>query len=351
MKEEDLIKKLERIKLPAIEVPGHRSRLKMALLKADRFKERTKEPDTLTTRQVLNGGFAAMIRSLFSHQPVWKSALTALVLVVIIGLAVALPLTLLGEKPVSAEQITADAILASSQVTTVKMEIAMTGTMEIVGGPQAGTSTIASKASSINDSINKRQLTIMDTTIDSPVIGQQQQTSQMYMVEGWMYIKMVLPGGGGQWSKMKMPEILSANESELAKQAEFLKTAQKVTLLGSEKVDGVDCYILQIDPDMQKLIDWLSSQNSALDLSTLNSQSYKAYTFKQWISQDNFLPMKVTQDMIIEILPGANGSTGNDFEKETCTIHAEGKFYDHNKPVTIELPPEAQNALELPLKQ
>jgi hypothetical protein len=351
MKEEELIKKLERVKLPAIEVPGHRSRLKMALLKADRFKERTKDPDTLTTRKVLNGGFAAMIRNLFSHQPVWKSALTALVLVVIIGLAVALPLTLLGEKPVSAEQITADAILASSQVSTVKMEISMTGTVEIVGGSQAGTSTMASKASSISDYINKRQMTTMDIAIDMPGKGQQQQTSRMYMVEGWMYIKVVLPGGGEQWSKMKMPDILSANQSELAKQADFLKTAQKVTLLGSEKVDGVDCYILQIDPDMQKIKDWLSSQNSGLDLSTMNSQSYKSYTFKQWISQDDFLPIKVIQDMTVEILPGANGSTGSDFEKESYSIHAEGKFYDHNKPVTIELPPEAQNARELPLKQ
>ena len=41
MKHEDLIKKLENLKTPEIELPGHRQALKMALLSSGRFKERT----------------------------------------------------------------------------------------------------------------------------------------------------------------------------------------------------------------------------------------------------------------------------------------------------------------------
>ena len=40
MKHEDLIKKLENLKPPEIELPGHRQALKMALLSSGRFRER-----------------------------------------------------------------------------------------------------------------------------------------------------------------------------------------------------------------------------------------------------------------------------------------------------------------------
>jgi hypothetical protein len=41
MKYEDLIKKLENLKTPQIELPGHKQALKMALLNSGRFRERT----------------------------------------------------------------------------------------------------------------------------------------------------------------------------------------------------------------------------------------------------------------------------------------------------------------------
>jgi hypothetical protein len=41
MKHEDLIRKLENLETPEIELPGHKQALKMALLNSERFKERT----------------------------------------------------------------------------------------------------------------------------------------------------------------------------------------------------------------------------------------------------------------------------------------------------------------------
>ena len=41
MKYEDFIKKLENLRTPDIELPGHRQALKMFLLNSGRFKERT----------------------------------------------------------------------------------------------------------------------------------------------------------------------------------------------------------------------------------------------------------------------------------------------------------------------
>jgi len=41
MKYEDFIKKLENLKTPDIELPGHKQALKMLLLNSGRFKEKT----------------------------------------------------------------------------------------------------------------------------------------------------------------------------------------------------------------------------------------------------------------------------------------------------------------------
>ena len=354
MKEDELTKKLETIELPAVEIPSHRSRLKMALLNAGHLRDQTTVSETLPTQNVLKRGVAAVMRSLFSHQPIWKKALVTLIAVVVIGLAVALPLILLRESPVSAEQITANAILEASKVSTFKAEGTMNGTMEIVGGSHAGISTSSAQSLSILDRTNKKQLSTIDMTIEIPTIGKQQLTSQTYIIDEWMYMKMSLPGSIERWTKMEMPAPFWASDNELSMQTDLLKTAQKVSLIGTEKVDGIDCYVLQIDTDIQVVKDWLSSQKGlfpGLDLSTLNSQCYKSYTAKQWIAKDSFLPMKMTSDVVIEILPGNSGSNYDDFEKEIQEIHVEMKLYDHNKPVTIELPPEAQNAQELKINQ
>jgi hypothetical protein len=354
MNEEELIKKLETVELPAVEVPSHRSRLKMALLNADHLKVQTRVSEMSPTQNILKGGVVAMIRGLFSHQPVWKSALAIFIVVVVIGLAVVLPLNLLKESAVSAEQITANSILEASKVSTFKAQTTMTGTMEIIGGSHAGIATSSAHGSSIVDKTNKKQVSTIDMTIEIPMIGKQQITNQTYMVEGWMYMKMSLSGGGERWTKMKMPDLFWMSGDELSKQTELLKTAQKVSLVGTEKMDGIDCYILQIDADMEMVKDWLLSQKgllSGLDLSTLNSQCYKSFTSKQWIAKDSFLPMKTVQDTVIEILPGNSGSTDDDFEKEIYETHAEMKLFDHNKPMTIELPPEAQSAQELQVNQ
>jgi hypothetical protein len=348
MKDEELIQKLEKVKLPVVEVPSHRNRLKQALLDAGRLKKRSEDSQRLPARNQLKGGINNVINRIFTHQPVWKSALAGLIVVVIIGLAVALPLTLLGEKTVSAEQITANTILAASKVSSVKAELTMSGTLEISGGPQAGTYATSGTASSAVDYTNNKQFINIDMTVDMPVIGKQQQTNEMYLVDGWMYMKLNLPNGGAVWNKMKIPGM----GSEFTRQTDLLKTAQKVTLVGSEKADGIDCYVLQIDTDVQKVKDWLaqSGMTSGLDLNALNSQTYNSMVFKQWIAKDSFLPIKTTEDVVTEILPGAGTTGSNVFDKETTSIHAEGKFTDHNKPVSIELPPEAQNAKEFPVK-
>jgi hypothetical protein len=100
MKEEELIKKLERVKLPRIEIESHRQRLRMAVLNADHLLNEEPRVTTLAlTKSRLGRGMDTIRRGLVSRQPVWKTSLVYILTIALIaGLAVALPL-LIGQSP------------------------------------------------------------------------------------------------------------------------------------------------------------------------------------------------------------------------------------------------------------
>jgi hypothetical protein len=85
MKREDLIKKLEDTESPQAELPSYQQRLKTALLQADYLHRRQREVTILKVAK------DAIMRSLISRQPVWKTATIAvLVVALILGLSFAI---------------------------------------------------------------------------------------------------------------------------------------------------------------------------------------------------------------------------------------------------------------------
>ena len=113
MREEELIKKLERVELPQIELQSHRRRLRMALLNTDYLQRRRQVAILGLAKSKVIGGIDTMIRGLVSRQPLWKTALASgLAMALIIGLIMTLP-GLTGQSP---EALAADIAENSPQV-------------------------------------------------------------------------------------------------------------------------------------------------------------------------------------------------------------------------------------------
>ena len=92
MKKEELIKKLEQVELPQVELESHRSRLKMALLDSDTFNKRQESTFMEAVRSRGNNVLEAISRGITTPRPVWKTALaSAFVLVLIAGAFFASP--------------------------------------------------------------------------------------------------------------------------------------------------------------------------------------------------------------------------------------------------------------------
>jgi hypothetical protein len=241
------------------------------------------------------------------------------------------------------EQLVADVLVANADIDTVKFNVNTTTAMEMVGGAQPGEASMVGDGSGAIDSTNREMQMIMNMNIDVPGEGTQTMPMESYLVDGWMHIKVSTQETGAQWMKMKLPEDMWDSQSQLDQQIELLQTADEVNLLGSENVNGIDCYVVEVAPSMEAINQLLSEfqmpdmegiDNMEINLANL----IKAMSFKQWIAEDGYLIMKSATHVQMEIYPGDVGATAEEFQKIAVNQDTEMTFYDYNEPVSIELP-------------
>jgi hypothetical protein len=202
---------------------------------------------------------------------------------------------------------------------------------------------------------------------------------EMYLINNTVYVKNDLgipfiPA----WIKMEQPVVNETyNESYLPSQDQLelqmeLLNCSNVTLLDDEVVNDTDCYVLKLELNFKKLLEYLMSQTTMDELGIPgfenqdimnNSQETEMgnvtdemgnvtdeiedaidmmnMSVTEWIAKNTYLVMKteVTLDMT---------TTSPDTEEETTiAIDFNMRLYDYNVPVTIELPAEAEAAMDI----
>jgi hypothetical protein len=73
---------------------------------------------------------------------------------------------------------------------------------------------------------------------------------------------------------------------------------------------------------------------------------FEGFSVKQWIARDTYLLCKAEIEMVLEMTPEAMGFPDEEGSL-TMEIVISLLAYDYNQPVSIELPPEAENAIEV----
>ena len=275
--------------------------------------------------------------------------------ILVLSLALILSFTLVGcaEGELAQEEI--DRIIASvttTQFDTVKLDMDMSMTMEVVGGSEPGGMTMVADGIGAMDNANEEMQMTMNMTMDIPELGKQDMATEVYLVGEWMYTKIDVPEIGEQWIKMPATEGMWQQQSQIEQQIEFLKTAVEIKSLLDETVGGTDCYVFEVVPSVEALGELLSQQASGMggmDFGQLNlADLLKEMSVKEWIAKDSYRVMKTEVDMVMEMRPADVGATEADFEKMTMDINMGMSFYDYNQPVSITLPPEALDAPEMP---
>jgi hypothetical protein len=263
-----------------------------------------------------------------------------------------------GEDLPSSQEILSGVNEAMDDTRTYQFDMDMT--MEM-GGEAEGESFDADvevDSSSTLDIENSQMK--MDMTMYMAIPGEEDvdMAIEMYFIENMIYMMMDVPGMGATatWMKSEAPtgtwDEVTAEWGGLNSYLDLLELAE-VEVTGSETVGGIDCYVVEITPDMEQLWQIFMQQSELtwgmpeIDEEFLD-EVFRSYSVKQWIAKDTYLLAKAEIDIEMEFTPEALGFPDEEGEltmNATLTI----LVYDYNQPVSIELPPEAEDAVEMPM--
>ena len=269
------------------------------------------------------------------------------ILTVSLALVMVLSLAACAKEP-SAQEIVNGVIESLDDIRTYQFDMDMT--LDIAGEAEGevfeGTMVIDSSGAS---DFENRQMR-MDVTINVAVPGEDEieMAMAMYLIGDMMYTMMEIPEMGPMWIKSEMPEGYWEEMSQVEPQIELLEAAQ-VEVIGSERVGGIDCYVLQLTPDLEQLWQIVMQQAEVTGgempdvTEELLEEVFRSFSVKQWVAKDTYFLTKAEINMAVELTPEAMGSPE---EEGVVTMDmAVGLLaYNYNQPVSIELPPEAEEA-------
>jgi len=260
-----------------------------------------------------------------------------------------------------AKQLVSDSMVAMKNVDSYLFSMDMKMTMEATGGSTPGKISATMKTDGAADIAAKKMKMGFEMSLDEITFEDQPEdipknvSAEMYMIEETLYMKMDMPEIGEQWVKMPFTEEMKKayNLDMVEQQMTPLETASEIEFVKSEKVDGSDCYVLKIVPDMASMKDWFESQqmtSGAFDWSELENLQdvFKELSYTVWIAKDSKLMRKMNIDMLMEMNTEQFGAGDNEFDKMKMDINMEMKIGNLNEPVSIDLPEEAKDAPEMP---
>ncbi len=172
-----------------------------------------------------------------------------------------------------------------------------------------------------------------------------------YLINDTIYMKM-----DGNWTALKLPSVANAwsQQNTMAQQVEMFNQS-RLSLIGSEMVEGQDCYKVRAVINMSTMADQLSGE--ATSLVPIESMNYSELFHNMsldvyyWISKDTHHLKKTDVLEIFTMAPQSLGLPSNESGDDEMRVISEVSmiFEGFNEAVNIKLPAEASKAQPLPL--
>jgi hypothetical protein len=255
------------------------------------------------------------------------------------------------------EQIIADSLTTFKSLNTYKFNMNMDMSMTASGGKEPGEMTIKTKADGAMDTSSQQMHMNMSMSMEGGPevqVGPQEMAYELYVLSDYIYMNFNVAGMGNQWLKMPVTDEVSAKFglNLASQQMGPLESPVKIECLRSESVDGIDCYVISVTPNLEKMGQWLmENQRTTEGIDWGNmvkiSDMFKKMEYVCYVAKDSNYLLKMVSNMVFEFNSEQAGLGAGEFDKMTMEISADMKLYDHNQPLSITLPDEAANAMEV----
>jgi hypothetical protein len=252
--------------------------------------------------------------------------------------------------------VLADSLLATENADTYAFSMDIDMDIEVKGGSEAGKMEISMRADSVADMADEEMQMDLDMSLEGDIEGMEEGSqvisAEMYILDNWIYMKMKMAGMDEQWLKMPVTEdITEAYGLDMVnQQLAPLESIVQIGFVKYESVGGSQCYVLKIVPDVAGMKAWLEQQQIAAETAEwdeLLANMFKELDYRLWITKDTKLIKKMEMSMSLEMTPEQAGMSGADFDIMTLDADLEMEIKDYNKPVSITLPDEAKDAIEM----
>jgi hypothetical protein len=202
---------------------------------------------------------------------------------------------------------------------------------------------------------SKKMKADITINIATPNTRDNKTTMTMYSLDNSVYMLIEVPGTSPQWMKTDTSIINWETMNQVESHIELLKGAQ-IEITGSESVNGTECYVLQLEPDINQLWQILMQQISITgqEIPDIEKEALMEilddFSVQQWVAKDTYFLRKAKIDMNMTTTSEELGSS-NEEGMVKISISMDLYMHDYNQPVSIILPPEAEKAIEMPLNR
>jgi len=255
-------------------------------------------------------------------------------------------------KLLSVDEIVDSVIQTMYQVDTYQFDVTMAIKMSGPIDGKESDETIDIGLSGTVDEVNRRMWAEMELNMHLTIPEEEKVALdiEMYIVGNDIYMLVEAEGETSTWMKERLPIGSWGEMTQVDSQVAILETGE-VTLSGSEKVRGVDCYMLQIIPDEKELVKMvfqetsIQGEQSTFLTDEIIEELVENALVKQWIRKDTFSQAKT--EVVIEGEVNTDEVMGYGEGTLNVNISTTMFLYNYNKQVQIELPTEAKEAIYL----
>lgn len=272
-----------------------------------------------------------------------------------------------GEKELTAEEIKDAVIKAWDDIETVRTDTDLSADMSVsVHSPDEDydiSYSMTGNMTSLTNVANQNMYSLsqMQMNFDMPpemqdpedIYTNMDMTTEYYFMDKTLYVKSDTSEEPGTWTKQEFSEEYWENMNQIGQGVELLKPAT-VELLGSEQLEGVDCYVLKVTPDLaamyEKLFQSIGQGGQWLSKIFDFEEIVQSTSMKMVIAKDTFYVMQVEMQMTIVMnQENMHLPLGEATFEVSGTSEYVSRAYDYNQPVSITLPAEAEGGVEVPI--
>lgn len=176
--------------------------------------------------------------------------------------------------------------------------------------------------------------------------------AKMYCMNDSLYIKtsIGISEVPSTWLKMQMTEERWDSQNQLDEYFELLNSSE-VEVLGSEKINGTDCYAFKVIPHNEMLWEMMVNEpamSKQMQETNRSEIKIKNSSAKFWVAKETYFPVRTEIGMKVKLDSEALNITSQEDITAEMDLEVKVNYHNYNEPVDVSLPQEAKDAVSAP---